>query len=104
MRAQSLRRKEPVCPPPLASAPPLLKAIRTELGRGITVTERKAYTRISHGKATLVYLSGGNGKVRLDLGPNGKRGKLVVASEDDIAGAVEKIAAAANEQREERKP
>jgi hypothetical protein len=64
-----------------------LKALRAELGRGITISEKKAYDRVARGKATLVYLSG-NGKVRLDLGPSGKAGKLYVSDESEIPAAV----------------
>jgi hypothetical protein len=68
----------------------LLQSLKKELGRGITITEKKAYTRITRGKVTLAYVTG-SGRLRLDIGPNGRGGRVIVRSDDDIAAAVAAI-------------
>jgi len=66
------------------------KALRAELGRSITISQKRAYDRVVRGGTTVAYLAG-NGKVRIDLGPNGKGGKLYVADEAEIPAAVKAI-------------
>jgi hypothetical protein len=72
----------------------LLAATRAEIGHDTKLVQAKGYARLMRKGKTLAYLSGSK-KLRLDVGPNGRAGRVVVATADDVPAAVKALAEAA---------